>query len=139
MPVLNSEQWIEEVEVEGNSKYQILHSHYMKNIASRNVINKESALSMQTKISILVSGLVGVMRNLSVQCNGEERSMHVQHFIHRMQFLGYSQEEKVLVYKTAKRVLDNIIGHDRVGQSPMYRSKFWQRREGDKRNFDELC
>ena len=54
MPVLDLEQWIEEVEVEGTSKYQILHSHYMKNIASQNIVHKESALSMQTKISILV-------------------------------------------------------------------------------------
>ena len=86
MPVLDLEQWIEEGEVEGSSKYQILHSHYMKSIASQNGINKESALSMQTKISILVSDLVRVMRNVLVQCNGEERSKHVQHFIHRMQF-----------------------------------------------------
>ena len=103
MPVLDLEQWIEEVEVEGTSKYQILHSHYMKNIASQNIVHKESALSMQTKISILVSDLVRVMRNVSVQCNGEERSKHVQHFIHRMQFSGYSQEDKVLVYKKAKK------------------------------------
>ena len=34
MPVLDLEQWMEEVEVKGTSKYQILHSHYMKNIAS---------------------------------------------------------------------------------------------------------
>ena len=46
MPVLDLEQWIEAVEIEGNSKYQILHSHFMKNIASQNVINKESALPM---------------------------------------------------------------------------------------------
>ena len=139
MPVLDLEQWIEEVEVEGNSKYQILHSHYMKNIASQNVINKESALSMQSKISILVSDLVRVMRNVSVQCNGEEKSKHVQQFIYRMQFSGYSQEDKVLVYKKAKRVFDNIIEHDRVGQCPIYRSKFWQRRERDKRHFDKRC
>ena len=115
MLVLDLEQWIEEVEVEGNSKYQILHSHYMKNIASQNLVNRESALSMQTKISILVSDLERVMGNVSVQRNGEERSKHVQHFMHRMQFSGYSQEDKVLVYKKAKREFDNIIERDRVG------------------------
>ena len=54
---------------------------------------------MQTKISTLVSDPVRVKRSFSVQCNGEERSKHVQHFIHRMQFSGYSQEDKVLDYK----------------------------------------
>ena len=53
MPVLDLEQWIEQIKVEGEHKYQILHSHYMKQIASQRVISKESALSMQTKISIL--------------------------------------------------------------------------------------
>ena len=33
-----------------------------------------------------------------------------------MQFSGYSQEDKVLVYKKAKRVSDNIVERDRVGQ-----------------------
>ena len=53
MPVLDLEQWIDQVEVKGDSdsKHQILHSHYMKKIASQNVINKKSALSMQGKSS----------------------------------------------------------------------------------------
>ena len=42
-----------------------------------------------------------------------------------MQFSGYSQEDKVLVYKKAKRVFDNIIERDRIGQYPMHRNKFW--------------
>ena len=58
MPVLDLEQWIEQIEVDGEHKYQILHAHYVKKIASQRVISKESALSMQTKISILVSDLV---------------------------------------------------------------------------------
>ena len=97
--VLDLEQWMEEVEVEGISKYQILHSHYTKNIASQNVINKEPALSTQKRTSKLVLYLVRVMRNISVQYSGEERLKHVKHFFHRMQLLGYSEEDKVLVYK----------------------------------------
>ena len=54
-----------------------------------------------------------------------------------MQFSRYSQEDKVLVYKKAKRVFDNNVERDRVGQCPLYRSKFWQRRERDKRNIDK--
>jgi len=69
MPVLDLEQLIGEVEVKGKRNYQILHPHYMKNIASHNVINKESALSMHTKINVLVSDLVRVMRNVLVQYN----------------------------------------------------------------------
>ena len=101
----------------------------MKNIANQNMVNKESALSMQAKINSFVSDLVKVMRNVSVQCNGEERSKHIQNVIHRMQFSGYLQEGKILVYKKAKRVFDNIVERHRAGQCPPYRNKFWQRRE----------
>ena len=112
--------------------FLFLHSHYMKKIASQRVISKESALSMQTRISILVSDLVRVMRNVSERCDEKERSKHVQHYIHRMQFLGYPQEDRVLVYKKAKKVFENIVERDRIGECPMYRGKFWQRKERDK-------
>ena len=38
MPVLDLEQWMEEIEIHGEKKYQILHSHYMKDIRSQKVI-----------------------------------------------------------------------------------------------------
>ena len=34
-------------------------------------------------------------------------------------------------------MIDYIVERDRVGQCSPYRSKFWQRRERDKRNFDK--
>ena len=124
MPVLDLKQWIEQIEVEGENKYQILHSHYMKKIASQRVISKESALSMQTKIITLVSDLVRVMRNVSEQYDEKERSTNVQHYIYRMQFSGYRQEDRVLVYKEAKKVFENIAERDKTGECPMYRGKF---------------
>ena len=127
------EQWIEQIEVEGEHKYRILHSHYMKKIGSQRVTSKESALSMQTKISIVVSDLVRVMRNVSEPCDEKERSTHVQHYIHRIQFSGYPQEDRVLVYKKAKKVFENIVERDRIGKCPIYRGKFWQRNERDKK------
>ena len=74
------------------------------------------------------------MKNVLEQCNREERSKHVQHFIHRMQFLGYTQEDKVLVYKKAKKLFENVVERDRAGQCPMYRGKFWQRSEEKRKN-----
>ena len=134
MPVLDLEQWIELIEVDGEHKYQILHTHYMKKIASQRVISKESALSMQTKISKLVSDLVRVMRNVSQLCDEKERSTHVQHYIHRMQFSGYPQEDRVLVYKKAKKVFENIVERDRTGECPMYRGKFGKEMKETRQN-----
>ena len=82
-------------------------------------------------ITILVFDSVQVMRNVSEQCDKKERSTHVQHYIHRMQFLGYPQEDRVLAYKKAKKVFVNIVERDRIGECPMYRGNFWQRKERD--------
>ena len=51
-----------------------------------------------------------------------------------MQFSGYSQEDRIKVYKTAKRKFDKIVERDKTGECPMYRGKFWQheRREMQK-------
>ena len=111
---MDLEQWIEQAKVEVDSKHQILHSHYMKKIATQKVINKKLAHLHASKISILVSDLVRVVGDISEQCNREERSMHIQHFIHSMQFSGYAQDDKVLVYKKAKKLFDIIVEQDSV-------------------------
>ena len=76
---------------------------------------------MQINSSIWVADLLRVMRNILEQCNREERSKQILYFIHRMQFSGYAQADKVLVYKKAKTLFDDIIEHDRAGQCPIYR------------------
>lgn len=127
MPVLDLEQWIGQVKVDNVTRNQILHSHYMKKIASKSVINKDSAISQDAKTNILVADLVRIMRNVSRQCEKNERTQHVQHFLHRMQFSGYSQEDKIKVYKKAKRKFEKIVERDKTGECPMYRGKFWHR------------
>ena len=54
-----------------------------------------------------------------------------------MQFSGYPQEDRVLVYKKAKKVFENIVKRDRIRQCPKYRGKFWQRNERDKAKLDK--
>ena len=66
MPVLDLEQWIENFQVNNKKeKHQILFSHYMKPMSSKHLIKNSSALSPQTRISILVADLVRIMRNSS--------------------------------------------------------------------------
>ena len=134
MPVLDLEQWIGQVKVNNVTRNQILHSHYMKTIASRSLINKNSAISQDAKINILVADLVRIMRNVSQQCENKERAKHVQHFVNRMQFSGYTQEDRFKVYRKAKRKFDKIVERDITGECPMYRGKFWdrERREMEK-------
>ena len=90
MPVLDIEQWIQPVDVNGSMKHQILHSHYMKPMSSKHVVNKSSALPISAKMNILIADLVRVMRNVSNYCQESERTKHIQQYIHRMQFSGYT-------------------------------------------------
>ena len=97
----------------------------MKEITDRAVIMKNSAIAIQSKINILVTDLVRVMRNVSPLVKDEERKFHIQYFMHRMQFSGYSPQERQNVYNLAKKKFDKIINDDREGVTPMYRSKSW--------------
>ena len=133
LPVLDLEQWIEVVDADGTHKNQIMHTHYSKPISSKQVTNKLSALSISSKINILVADLVRVMRNVSRKCSEGERSKHVQLFVHRMQYSGYSQTDRVTVYRKAKKKYENMVVSDMNGCIPLYRSKFWNREERDQK------
>ena len=123
LPVLDLEQWIQVADTNDGAKYQLLHTHYMKPISSKHVINNASALSPSAKINILVADMLRIMRNVYRMCSDEKRRKHVQHFIHRLQFSGYSQAERVTVYQKEKRRYESIL----QSKTPMYRSKFWNR------------
>ena len=132
MPVLDTEQWVEAVEVDGVVKPQVLHSHYAKPMSNRFLVHKDSAMSSRSKENILVADLTRVMRNVSIQCTNEERVEKVQEFICRMQYSGYSKEERVDVYRRAKKKYDNRVRKDIEGTEPLYRSKSWNRKERNK-------
>ena len=73
LPILDTEMWIEEIDVNGTPKHQILYSYYEKEMSSKYLIHKRSALSNQSKINILTNDLVRVMKNTSLQVKDEER------------------------------------------------------------------
>ena len=129
LPVLDTEQWIEEVNVDGIIKPQILHSHYIKPMSNRQLIHKDSALSDSGKMNILVAELVRVMRNVSRMCQPQELKKHIQYFIHRMQYSSYSQNVRVKIYKKAKQKYDNIVKNHLNGSCPMYRNKLWNKEQ----------
>ena len=106
-----------------------MHSHYTKEMASKYVIHRDSAIPMKSKKNILVADLVRVMRNISQRCKDEERRSKVEDFIRRMQYSGYTKAERADVYKRAKRKYDEIVKIQNEGQQPFYRSKSWQSKE----------
>ena len=114
LPILDTEMWIEQVNVKGVSKPQILYSYYEKEMSSKYVLHKDSAISSIAKINILTNDLVRVMKNTSTQLHKEEQRKNIQHYINRMQFSGYGKEERIRVYTKAKRIFEKTIGNSEV-------------------------
>ena len=129
MPVLDTEHWTEDVDVNGEVKRQVMHSHYSKPMANPFVTNRKSAIASRCKESILIANLTGVMRNVSTACTDQERRDKVRHYMARMQYSGYEMEDRVKVYRAAKRRYDEMIRRDREGTEPLYRGKEWNKDE----------
>ena len=111
LPILDTGMWIQEVEINGVKKYQILYSYYEKEMASKYLIHSNSALPRKSKMNILVNELLRVMRNTSLRVDESQKIKNVQHFINKMQFSGYDQEDKVHVYKKAKKIFTEDINN----------------------------
>ena len=132
VPILDTEQWIQKVDVNGESKSQIIFSHYVKPMASRLVIHRDSAQPIKTKLNILIADLVRIMRNVSRKCPDAERNQNIQTFVSRMQFSGYSKRERHYVYQKAKQRYDEMVRKMEEGIQPLYRSRNWNKEERQK-------
>ena len=97
LPILDTEQWIEYANIDGVMKAQIIHSHYMKPMANKFLIHRNSAITYESKINILAADLVRIMRDVSMLCSSEERNSKIENFIKRMQFSGYNKKERINV------------------------------------------
>ena len=113
MPILDTKMWLEEVDVRGTLKHQILYTYYEKEMSSKYVLHKKSAISRGSKTNILVNELLRIMRNTSLRVQQEEKDKHIQRFINKMQLSGYHQEDRIRVYKKAKRIfVEKVNGKD---------------------------
>ena len=79
-------------------KKQILHSPYLMEMSSILLI-KDSKLGLKSKRNIISADSLRVMRDLSTLSTDNERTIIVQHFIHRTQYSGYSVQESIEVYR----------------------------------------
>ena len=130
MPMLDITVRIEEID----NKPQIVHSHHMKPVSNRSLINEKSAQSNGAKFNILAADLYRIMRNISPMNPQSERNKHIQYFLDRMQFSGYDSEMRYRVYTKAQHMYENRLKQHQEGTVPFYRNKTWNRmqREANK-------
>ena len=101
-------------------------------MSSKHVVMATSALPEKMRTNILIADLLRIMRCVSPHCEPAERTKHVQHYMHRMQFSGYCQKQRVAVYRAAKKKYNQQFASNEEGTVPLYRSKQWNRTERNK-------
>ena len=103
MPILDTKQWIENIQGADVTKPQILHSHYSKPMANKYVTLKNSAMPYQNKMNILINDLVRMMRNISTQCKTVDRTKKIQEYLLRLQHSGYNEAERYKIFIKARK------------------------------------
>ena len=103
LPILNTEMRIAEVDVNGTMKHQILYSYYEKEMSSKYLVHKYSAMSDQSKTNVLVNDLIRMMKNTSLRVNGEQKQRNVQRFYKYSVVLRAWEEMKELKFTTKQQ------------------------------------
>ena len=125
VPILDVEVWIGQ-DTEGG--WRIMHSHYMKDVASRMVMNSRSAHGMQTKKNVMVNEVYRILRNCSVFLPWAERASRVSYYVKRMEYCGYEQSFRAEVVKAAlKRYRRKLAGGCLFGEEKTEKERIEQR------------
>ena len=125
LPILNTEQWMQEVKIGAEVKTKIIHSHYSKPMSNKFVVHHDSALPTKSKINILIADLMTVMKNISILCTPEERTQKIQRYMNRLQYSGYSKKQRAHIYARAKGKYEDAMKKHLEGVEPFYKGKLW--------------
>ena len=128
VPILDLKCWVGEGI---DRKERVLYEHYMKNMASRLLVHRQSAMSIQSKRTILTQQCLRVMLNCSEHIDEETKNGHLSYFMARMQSSGYDHEFRLEVLKSAKIAYSRMKEKESQGE-PMHRSRTMNRDERKK-------
>ena len=120
LPILDLKVWIGKVGSGQNEELKIIHKHYTKPISNKYVINRNAAMSMKNKRTILTQMCLRVLLNNSKDLEMEEKKETNEFFLKRMQVSGYDERFRYEVLKSA------LIAYDKIKNNPfkpMYRGK----------------
>lgn len=98
VPMLDVEMWVGKSK---DGKLKILHSHYMKEMASRLVIMERSAHGDNTKRNVIINEIGRVLRNCSPYLPWSEIADNVSYFVRRLAYSGYGKEFRYEVVRAA--------------------------------------
>ena len=126
LPVLDLKMWI--LTLDGD-KVRLLHEFYQKAVASRMVVHSRSSLPWSTKRTVLTQEVLRVLLRCSPELPRTTVKEHVETYMMRMQFAGYTPEFKGEVVQSAFNAHRKLCDMDRQVTQPLYRPKTWERVE----------
>ena len=102
-PMLDVKMWIGKNK-EGVTK--VLHTHYIKDVSTRALINSKSSHGDRTKANVMVNEITRILRNCSEELGWEEKTKWVSYFMKRLQFSGYDKKFRHGVVTAALKKYD---------------------------------
>ena len=123
LPILDLKVWIG---YDRNDEKKLLYTHYMKDVSTKKVIQVNSAHGEKMKQNVLVNDICRVMRNCSERLewdNGKKDNLEM--YMRRMQFSGYSEEERYEILKKAYNKYEKRKGEKRINGLKMNRNESW--------------
>ena len=131
MPILDLKVWpSQEQDPETREvSVTIMHEHYHKEVGSRAVVNAKSALPHKMKRTIHTQEIIRILRNCSRQLPWEVTRAHIEEYVTRMQFSGYTRDFRAEVVRSALSAYDCMVKRDADGEEPLYRPKGWKKVE----------
>ena len=133
VPILDLKCWVERGR---DGRVYILHEHYMKNMASRLVLHRQAAMSIQSKRTILTQQCLRIMLNCNEKLEDNIKEKHLTYFMARMQASGYDHEFRLEVLKSAMKAYSKLKERENEG-GLLHRPRMFQRIERRKERLEK--
>ena len=127
LPILDLKVWVETRRQSGREEEDglsvVLHEFYVKDVASKCVINARSALPWNSKRTILTQEVLRILLNCSRELPWATVISHVNHMMLRLQYSGYDQKFRAELVRSALKAYNCLIELDASDEQPLYRRK----------------
>ena len=112
-----------------NEENKVLHEYYSKPVSSKSVISNRSAMPLRDKRVVLTQEILRIILRCSPSLPWENVKGHIDNYMMRLQFSGYSTQFRAQVLRSALKAHGKIKEKVANGERPLYRKKHWKQKE----------
>ena len=98
-------------------------------MTTKAVIHAKSAIPTQTKRTVLSQEMLRILLHCSRYLTWDVVREHINKFMKKLQYSGYSQTFRYNVYNSAKKAFQTMEEKENLGIRPINRKKEWRRDE----------